>query len=112
MNYRDYIAIMQKEGLRESQLVNVYLDEAKKQQRLLLALKKFQLLNNQWPAILSRRKTEAILQAIETAKHEKALGYRIVEDGEAIAAKYALQKAMERRQERTMYQFSGRGQPP
>lgn len=97
MNYKDYLKIMQEENLRESLLVNIFLDEAKTQQRYLKSLRKHRLNNYDGIPLIVLRKDIAILEAIDTARHEKMLGYRIVEDGELLAMRHALLKAKERR---------------
>lgn len=88
MNYRDYKEIMEAEGLQESELVRVFLREAMRQQRFLKGLSYHGALGLPPAKRVGERKITAILDAIDMARHEKELGYRIVEDGEKEIQKY------------------------
>lgn len=91
MNYNDYVAIMTDEELEESELVRVFLDEAKRQQRLIRNLKKHEYTEANVKRC-EERKIGWILEAIDTARHEKTLGYKIVEEGLQECERYAMQK--------------------
>lgn len=94
MNYLDYRNVMRDENLQESELVQFFLEDAKRQQRLIKSLKFYGLVNFPGYHRTLVYKDEAIMNAIETARIEKELGYKTIEEGEAKFAEYALKMVM------------------
>lgn len=88
MNEQDYHEIMAAENLTESELVCVCLNEAKRQQRFLDQLAALNWQQTRSYQLTEERKIAAIWEAIDWARHEKLLGYRILEDGESVVAEY------------------------
>ena len=98
MNARDYLKIMQRERLEESQAVMLPLEEAKKIQKQIKSLQQYldKLIKmGSTESLDYMQKLEAdkdfyINCALEIARGEKQLGFKILETGDAgILALYA-----------------------
>lgn len=81
MNYRDYIEIMQDEGLQESLSVKKHLESAIYWQKAIKSLDKYDdQTENNLKSQFEELKIKAILLALDIARFEKELGFRIEED--------------------------------
>lgn len=81
MNYRDYVEIMQDEELQESLSVKKYLESAAYWQKAIKSLDKYDgQTKNNLKSKFEELKIGAILQALDIARFEKNLGYRMIED--------------------------------
>ncbi|MFW3538221.1 hypothetical protein [Vagococcus fluvialis] len=81
MNYRDYVEIMKSEGLYESLSVKSYLKSAMYWQKAIKNLSKYDVeTKNNLVKKFEELKIKAILAAIDIARFEKDLGFRIEED--------------------------------
>lgn len=85
MNYRDYVEIMKSEGLYESLSVKSYLKSAMYWQKAIKNLSKYdEKVKNNLIKKFEELKIKAILTAIDIARFEKDLGFRIEEDYEQL----------------------------
>lgn len=85
MNYRDYVEIMKSEGLYESLSVKSYLKSAMYWQKAIKNLSKYdEQAKNNLIKKFEELKIKAILTAIDIARFEKDLGFRIEEDYEQL----------------------------
>lgn len=85
MNYRDYIEIMRDEGLQESLSVKKYLESAIYWQKAIKSLDKYsEDVKNTLKKEFEEIKIKSILSAIDIARFEKDLGFRIEEDYEEL----------------------------
>lgn len=81
MNYRDYIEIMKDEGLEESLSVKKHLKSAIHWQKAIKSLDKYDnLTKDNLKNKFEELKIKAILLALDIARFEKDLGFRIEED--------------------------------
>ncbi|MDB1686256.1 hypothetical protein [Enterococcus durans] len=83
MNYKEFLEIMKKEELEESELVRYFLQEAGKYQKYIRSLKAH---NAPTESIQkqNRKKIECMWQALFIAIDEKKQGWRFVEDGQKV----------------------------
>lgn len=85
MNYRDYVEIMKSEGLYESLAVKSHLSSAIYWQKAIKNLSKYdEQVKNNLIKKFEELKIKAILTAIDIARFEKDLGFRIEEDYEQL----------------------------
>lgn len=85
MNYRDYVEIMKSEGLYESLAVKSHLNSAIYWQKAIKNLSKYdEQVKNNLIKKFEELKIKAILTAIDIARFEKDLGFRIEEDYEQL----------------------------
>lgn len=83
MNYRDYVEIMKSEGLYESLAVKSHLNSAMYWKKAIKNLSKYDVeTKNNLVKKFEELKIKAILAAIDIARFEKDLGFRIEEDYE------------------------------
>lgn len=81
MNYRDYVEIMQDEELQESLSVKKYLESAIYWQKAIKNLDKYDnQTKNNLKSKFEELKIQAILQALDIARFEKDLGFKIEEE--------------------------------
>ena len=81
MNYHDYVEIMESEGLYESISVKKYLKSAVYWQKAIKSLSKYDVeTRKNLTKKFEELKIREIIAAIEIARFEKDLGFRIEED--------------------------------